>query len=84
MRVRRCVTYHGVAVNIDPDLSHFSGIVPCGIREHGVTSIKALTGCDIPLKEFDAVLMNQWAGVFGDEPEALFDVNETVSSACNA
>jgi lipoyl(octanoyl) transferase len=42
VRVRRWVTLHGAAINVDPDLSHFTGIVPCGISEHGVTSIAAL------------------------------------------
>ena len=41
VRVRRWVTYHGIAVNVCPDLSHFSGIVPCGIADAGVTSIEA-------------------------------------------
>lgn len=42
VRVRRWVTYHGIAINVDPDLDHFSGIVPCGIRGHGVTSLARL------------------------------------------
>ncbi len=42
VRVRRWVTYHGVAINICPDLSHFSGIVPCGISDAGVTSVEAI------------------------------------------
>ncbi len=42
VRVRRWVTFHGVSLNVDPDLSHFAGIVPCGIREHGVTSLADL------------------------------------------
>ncbi|MGZ6000217.1 MAG: lipoyl(octanoyl) transferase LipB, partial [Rhizomicrobium sp.] len=42
VRVRRWVTFHGVSINVDPDLSHFSGIVPCGVSEHGVTSLQDL------------------------------------------
>ena len=42
VRVRHWVTYHGVALNVDPDLEHYSGIIPCGIAEHGVTSLAAL------------------------------------------
>lgn len=42
IRVRRGVTFHGISLNVNPDLSHFSGIVPCGVVEHGVTSLAAL------------------------------------------
>ncbi len=52
VRVRRWVTYHGVALNIAPDLSHYAGIVPCGIREHGVSSMQAL-GVDATMAEVD-------------------------------
>jgi len=55
VRVRRWVTMHGFAVNIDPDLTHFSGIVPCGISEFGVTSLKEL-GVDLAPGAFDEAL----------------------------
>jgi len=55
VRVRRWVTLHGFSVNIDPDLSHFSGIVPCGISEFPVTSLTAL-GKDVSMAEFDDAL----------------------------
>lgn len=55
VRVRRWVTAHGFAVNVDPDLSHFGGIVPCGISEFPVTSMKAL-GIEAGLAELDAAL----------------------------
>src|SRR5687767_2285120 len=42
VRVKRWVTLHGFSINVEPDLSHFSGIVPCGIADHGVTSLKSL------------------------------------------
>ena len=45
VRIKRWVTLHGVALNVDPDLSHFSGIVPCGVRAHGVTSLADLGHC---------------------------------------
>lgn len=55
VRVRRWVTLHGFAVNIDPDLSHFGGIVPCGIAEFPVTSLAAL-GKTARMEEFDSAL----------------------------
>lgn len=56
VRVRRWVTMHGFSVNLAPDLSHFSGIVPCGIEEYGVTSLAAL-GMDIGPEVFDKALL---------------------------
>ncbi len=55
VRVRRWVTYHGVALNVDPELDHYRGIVPCGIAEHGVTSLAAL-GVDATMAEVDTAL----------------------------
>jgi lipoyl(octanoyl) transferase len=55
VRVKRWVTLHGFAINVDPDLSHFAGIVPCGISEFGVTSLVKL-GKQIPLMRVDAAL----------------------------
>lgn len=55
VRVRRWVTFHGVALNVAPDLTHYAGIVPCGIREHGVTSLRDL-GVAATMAEVDAVL----------------------------
>lgn len=55
IRIRKWVTMHGFAVNIDPDLSHFSGIVPCGISEFPVTSLRQL-GVDATLSDFDEAL----------------------------
>ncbi|HEX5078214.1 MAG TPA: lipoyl(octanoyl) transferase LipB [Geminicoccaceae bacterium] len=63
VRVRRWVTYHGVAVNLDPDLRHFAGIVPCGIRDAGVTSLADL-GLPIGMSELDAVLIEAFDEVF--------------------
>ncbi|HEV7371835.1 lipoyl(octanoyl) transferase LipB [Arenibaculum sp.] len=64
VRVRRWVTFHGMSLNVDPDLSHFGGIVPCGISEHGVTSLHAL-GHLVTMPEVDSVLADTWADVFG-------------------
>jgi lipoyl(octanoyl) transferase len=55
VRVKRWVTLHGMALNVAPDLTHFTGIVPCGIAEYGVTSLAEL-GKQIPLKRVDAAL----------------------------
>jgi lipoyl(octanoyl) transferase len=55
VRVKRWVTLHGFALNVAPDLSHFGGIVPCGISEFGVTSLSEL-GKQMPLRTFDAAL----------------------------
>ena len=66
VRVRRWVTYHGIALNLEPDLSHFDGIVPCGIasERHGVTSLVDL-GLPISIPELDAALRASFAEVFG-------------------
>ena len=55
VRVRRWVSLHGVAVNVEPDLSHFEGIVPCGVRGHGVTSLVDL-GLPVTMEDLDAAL----------------------------
>jgi lipoyl(octanoyl) transferase len=53
-----------VALNVDPDLSHFDGIVPCGIREHGVTSLADL-GLPVSMADVDVAMKNAFANVFG-------------------
>jgi lipoyl(octanoyl) transferase len=64
VRVSRWVSWHGVALNVDPDLTHFSGIVPCGVREHGVTSLAAL-GIPATMHDADVALRAAWDDVFG-------------------
>jgi lipoyl(octanoyl) transferase len=64
VRVRHWISYHGIAINVAPDLSHFSGIVPCGINEHGVTSLAAL-GIDASLADVDHALRQNFETVFG-------------------
>lgn len=64
VRVRRWVTMHGFSVNLDPDLSHFSGIVPCGIEEFGVTSLARL-GKKISNDQWDEALLARAEGFFG-------------------
>ena len=58
VRIRHWVTYHGISINLNPDLSHFSGIVPCGIAEHGVTSFEDL-GVQATMRQLDAALERQ-------------------------
>lgn len=64
VRIRQGVTYHGLSININPDLSHFNGIVPCGIAAHGVTSFQDL-GKNITMAELDDVLKQTFKIVFG-------------------
>ncbi|MBE7220011.1 MAG: lipoyl(octanoyl) transferase LipB, partial [Caulobacteraceae bacterium] len=66
VRLRRWVSFHGIAVNVEPDLSHFGGIVPCGIAEAhlGVTSLLDL-GIMLSMPEFDAILRAEFEAVFG-------------------
>ncbi len=63
VRVRRWVTFHGVSLNVDPDLSHFSGIVPCGVREHGVTSLHDL-GLPVSMADVDVAMKTAFDKVF--------------------
>jgi lipoyl(octanoyl) transferase len=65
VRVSRWVSFHGVALNVAPDLSHYAGIVPCGIRGHGVTSLQAL-GARATLSDVDRALLASWREVFGE------------------
>jgi lipoyl(octanoyl) transferase len=63
VRVTRWVSWHGVALNVEPDLAHFGGIVPCGIAEHGVTSLAAL-GLPVTMADADVALRAAWAEIF--------------------
>jgi lipoyl(octanoyl) transferase len=64
VRVRKWVTFHGIALNVDPNLDHYRGIVPCGIQEHGVTSLWDL-GHTPTMEEVDSALMASWSRTFG-------------------
>ena len=70
VRVRQWVTYHGIAINVEPDLSHFDGIVPCGISEHGVTSMANL-GLPITMDDLDVVIKDVFDEIFGLEPRRM-------------
>ncbi len=63
VRVTRWVTWHGIALNVSPDLAHFTGIVPCGIQDHGVTSLQAL-GIPATLPDADQALKSAWHEIF--------------------
>ena len=64
VKLRRWVSFHGISLNVEPDLSHFTGIVPCGITEHGVTSLVDL-GLPVTMDEADAALRSSFEAVFG-------------------
>ncbi|HEU0096799.1 MAG TPA: lipoyl(octanoyl) transferase LipB, partial [Rhizomicrobium sp.] len=64
VRIKRWVTFHGVALNVDPDLSHFDGIVPCGVRAHGVTSLADL-GIVVSMADVDVALKESFKKIFG-------------------
>ena len=64
VRVRHWITLHGISINVDPDLSHFGGIVPCGITDAGVTSMRELLGRDVAMADVDAALCEAWGDVF--------------------
>lgn len=64
IRIRRYMSFHGISINVDPDLSHYQGIIPCGISQYGVTSLKDL-GIDVSMDEVDKVLKDAFKKVFG-------------------
>jgi lipoyl(octanoyl) transferase len=64
IRLRRWVSFHGLSINVEPDLGHFDGIVPCGIREHGVTSLVDL-GLPVTMADVDVALKRTFPRVFG-------------------
>lgn len=69
IRLRRWVSFHGIALNVEPDLSHFTGIVPCGITGHGVTSLVDL-GLPVTMEDADAALRASFIEVFGPVTDA--------------
>jgi lipoyl(octanoyl) transferase len=70
IRLRHWVSFHGISLNVAPDLSHFDGIVPCGVKDHGVTSLAAL-GLAVGMTEADQALQAAFAGVFGPVTPAM-------------
>jgi lipoyl(octanoyl) transferase len=64
IRVRRWVSFHGISLNVEPDLTHFDGIVPCGVSDQGVTSLVDL-GLPVTMPEVDSTLRAQFERIFG-------------------
>ena len=67
VKLRRWVSFHGISINVEPDLTHFDGIVPCGIRDHGVTSLVDL-GLPVTMADLDAALCSAFPVHFPDLP----------------
>jgi lipoyl(octanoyl) transferase len=65
VRIRHWVSFHGLSINVEPDLSHYAGIVPCGIADHGVTSLVDL-GLPVTLADLDIALAETFDEVFGE------------------
>lgn len=70
IRIRHGVSFHGLSLNIAPDLAHFDGIVPCGIADRGVTSLADL-GCSASIKDVDMCLRQTFEATFGTETDVL-------------
>ncbi|WP_299297481.1 lipoyl(octanoyl) transferase LipB [uncultured Tateyamaria sp.] len=66
IRLRKWISFHGLSINVEPDLSHFEGIVPCGISDHGVTSLVDL-GLPVTMDDVDVALKQSFETVFGSE-----------------
>ncbi len=64
IRVRKWITYHGIAINVEPELSHYEGIIPCGVEGHGITSLVDL-GLPVTMEDLDIVLKQEFEKLFG-------------------
>lgn len=69
IRLRKWVSFHGLSINVEPDLTHFDGIVPCGIAEHGVTSLVDL-GLPVTMEDVDVALKKTFTEVFAENPNS--------------
>lgn len=78
VKLRRWVSFHGISINVEPDLSHFSGIVPCGIKDHGVTSLVDL-GLPVTMEDLDVALKTTFPRFF---PEGGLRPDGTTAPAC--
>ncbi|XCE53539.1 lipoyl(octanoyl) transferase LipB [Candidatus Liberibacter asiaticus] len=80
IRIRKWISFHGLSLNISPDLSYYTGIVPCGISQHGVTSLKEL-GYSYSMKYIDTLIRKSFESVFG--PTILHEyanINDVIST----
>ena len=82
LRVSKWVTTHGISLNVDPDLSHYSGIVPCGVAAHGVTSLAAL-GAEHRMEIVDNVMREHFERLFGPTRDASDPRREHLRSPAN-
>lgn len=73
IKLRHWVSYHGISINVEPELSHFDGIVPCGIRDHGVTSLVDL-GLPVTMADLDAALHRTFVSVFGESADGAAEI----------
>ncbi len=64
VRLRKWVSFHGISINVEPDLTHYTGIIPCGITQHGVTSLVDL-GLPVTMADVDVALKHSFANIFG-------------------
>lgn len=74
VKLRRWVSFHGISINVEPDLGHFTGIVPCGIRDHGITSLVDL-GLPVTMADLDAALAATFPRAFPDAPAPDFSAS---------
>lgn len=80
VKVRKWVSFHGISLNVEPDLGHFAGIVPCGITEHGVTSLVDL-GVPVTMDEADGALKSAFSAIFGSTVDGLAPVEGSLSQS---
>ncbi|AMS41875.1 lipoate-protein ligase B [Aminobacter aminovorans] len=76
IRLRRWVSFHGIAINVEPELGHFSGIVPCGVTDHGVTSLVDL-GLPVTIDDLDVALKTAFEEIFGPAETTATAVRKT-------
>ena len=74
LRVRKWISYHGISINISPDIDHFNSIVPCGISSYGVTSLHNL-GKKVSMHDFDAYLYKNFLDIFSKENQTIEMIN---------